>query len=244
MPAKVEQLFVKARHGQAMAEAEAVTLVAALGIDGDVNAHRLSPRQVLVMLASELDALRLPPGALRENIVIATDTPEHFAPGSALANRDGVEIRLTMYCEPCKQIQPLVGNLASMIGRRGILGTVVGGGLLRRGDTLELVSGRYPALAESAYQKFLDFVPTIPPGRVVRYTDVALAIGADNSFVRAIPGYIKRSVAAGLPLHRIVNARGQLLATVPDQAARLMAEGVPSDDAVDLPAFLWQGGPV
>ncbi|HEX8406074.1 MAG TPA: MGMT family protein [Duganella sp.] len=244
MPAKVEQLFVKARHGQAMAEVNSLTLVTALGIEGDVNAHRLSPRQVLVMLASELDALHLPPGALRENIVIATNTPQHFAPGSAIANRDGVEIRLTMYCEPCKQIQPLVGNLASMIGRRGILGTVVGGGLLRRGDTLELVPGRYSALAESAYQKFLDFVPTIPPGRVVRYSDVALAIGADNSFVRAIPGYIKRSVAPGLPLHRIVTARGQLLATVPDQAARLMAEGVPSGDAVDLSAFLWRGEPV
>lgn len=241
MPAKVEQLFVKARHAQAMVAADALTLVAALGIDGDVNAHRLSPRQVLVMLASELDALRLPPGALRENIVIATDTPQHFTPGGALAGANGVEIRLTMYCEPCKQIQPLVGNLASVIGRRGILGTVVGGGLLRRGDTLDLVPDRYPALAESAYQKFLDFVPTIPPGRVVRYTDVALAIGADNSFVRAIPGYIKRSAMAGLPLHRIVTARGQLLATVPDQAARLMAEGVPSAEGVELPAFLWQG---
>lgn len=241
MPAEVEQLFVKTGYRQPMSPADAVTLVAALGIDGDLNAHRLSPRQVLVMLASQLDALRLPPGALRENIVIATDTPQHFAPGSALVNASGAEIRLTMQCEPCKLIEPLVGNLASMIGRRGVLGTVVVGGVLRRGDTLDLVSNRYPALAESAYQKFLDFVPTIPRGRVVRYSDVAVAIGADNSFVRAIPGYIKRSVAAGLPLHRIVNARGQLLATVPDQAAMLMAEGVPSDDGVALPAFLWQG---
>lgn len=241
MSAKIEQLFVKTHHGRDMAAAESLALIAALGIDGDLNAHRLSPRQVLVMLASELVALRLPPGALRENIVIATDTPENFMPGGALAGPNGIEIRLTMYCEPCKQIQPLVGNLASLIGRRGILGTVVGGGVLRRGDTIDLIPGRYPALAESAYQKFLDFVPTIPAGRVVRYSDVALAIGADISFVRAIPGYIKRSPAVGLPLHRIVTARGQLLATVPDQAARLMAEGVPSIGAVDLPNFLWQG---
>lgn len=244
MLGKVEQLFVKTGYGQPMAQVESLTLVIALGIDGDINAHRLSPRQVLVMLASELDALRLPPGALRENIVISTDMPQQLAPGSALVSASGVEIRLTMLCEPCKQIQPLVGNLASMIGRRGVLGMVVGGGVLRRGDALDLVSNRYPALAESAYQKFLDFVPTIPRGRVVRYSDVAVAIGADNSFVRAIPGYIKRSVAAGLPLHRIVSARGQLLATVPDQAARLMAEGVPSADGVALPSFLWQGEPV
>jgi alkylated DNA nucleotide flippase Atl1 len=128
-----------------------------------------------------------------------------------------------------------------MIGRRGILGVVVAGGRLRRGDMLELIPGRYPALAESAYQKFLDFVPTIPRGRVVRYSDVALAIGADNSFVRAIPGYIKRSLASGVPLHRIVTARGQLLATIPDQAERLGAEGVPSNGAVELDTFLWRG---
>lgn len=241
MPATIDQLLLKSSKGKPMAAADTLTLVAGLGIAGDANAHRLSPRQVLVTLASELAALGLAPGALRENLVIATDTPQHFQPGAALTGAGGVEIRLTMYCEPCKQIQPLGHDLASLIGRRGILGVVVGGGQLRHGAALELVPGRYPALPDSVYQKFLDFVPTIPRGRVVRYSDVALAIGADNSFVRAIPAYIKRSLDAGIPLHRIVSARGHLLATVPDQAARLEQEGVPSHGAVALPAFLWQG---
>lgn len=243
MTAMAEHLFVKTRHGKPMAAVDSLPLVAGLGIKDDVNAHRLSPRQILVTAASALDALALPPGALRENLVISTDMPWNFQPGSALTSACGVEIRLTMYCEPCKQLLPLVADLAGMIGRRGILGVVVVGGQLRRGDVLELIPARYPALPESVYQKFLDFVPTIPRGRVVRYSDVALAIGADNSFVRAIPGYIKRSVDAGVPLHRIVSARGQLLATLPDQAARLMAEGVPSHGAVDLDTHLWQGGP-
>lgn len=241
MTAKAEHLFVKARHGKPMAAAESLPLVAGLGIKDDVNAHRLSPRQILVTVASELDALALPPGALRENLVISTDRLGDFQPGSALTTAGGVEIRLTMYCEPCKQLLPLAADLAGMIGRRGILGVVVGGGQLRRGDVLELISGRYPALPESAYQKFLDFVPTIPRGRVVRYSDVALAIGADNSFVRAIPGYIKRSIDAGVPLHRIVSARGHLLATLPDQAEKLLAEGVLSNGAVELDTFLWRG---
>lgn len=244
MTAKAEHLFVKTRHGAPMEQADTLTLVAGLGIVDDINAHRLSPRQILVTAASELDALALPPGALRENLVISHDTPGDFQPGSALTGAGGVEIRLTMHCEPCKQLLPLVGDLAGMIGRRGILGVVVVGGQLRRGDALALVPSRYPALPESVYQKFLDFVPTIPRGSVVRYSDVALAIGADHSFVRAIPGYIKRSLATGLPLHRIVSARGQLLATVPDQADRLMAEGVLSNGAVDLDIFLWHGGRV
>lgn len=244
MTAKVEQLFVKTRHGKPMTAADSLTLVAGLGIEGDVNAHRLSPRQVLVTIASELEALALPTNALRENLVIATDAPDNFKPGSALTSAGGLEIRLTMHCEPCKQLLPLVGNLAGMIARRGILGVVVSGGQLQRDEVLALIPGRYPALPESVYQKFLDFVATIPRGRVVRYADVAMAIGADNSFVRAIPGYIKRSLGAGLPLHRIVSARGQLLATLPGQAEMLSAEGVPSTGAVDLKACLWQGEPV
>jgi len=241
MTAKAKHLFIKPRHGEPMTPSDSLTLVAGLGIADDINAHRLSPRQILVTVVSELDALLLAPGALRENLVIATDRPRDCQPGSALTSAGGVEIRLTMHCEPCKQLLPLVANLAGMIGRRGILGVVVGGGQLRRGDALELIPGRYPPLADSVYQKFLDFVPTIPRGRVVRYSDVALAVGADNSFVRAIPGYIKRSVAAGVPLHRIVSARGQLLATIPDQEARLMAEGVPSNGGVALATYLWQG---
>lgn len=241
MTAKAEHLFIKARHGKPLAATDSLNLVAGRGIEDDVNAHRLSPRQILVTLTSELQALSLPAGALRENLVISTDAPHNFQPGSALTSASGVEIRLTMYCEPCKQLLPLVGDLAGMIGRRGILGVVAAGGELRQGDALELIPGRYPALPESVYQKFLDFVPTIPRGRVVRYSDVALAIGADNSFVRAIPGYIKRSLGAGVPLHRIVSARGHLLATIPGQAERLMAEGVPSNGAVELGVFLWQG---
>lgn len=241
MTAKAEHLFVKTRHGTPMEKTDTLTLVAGLGIMDDINAHRLSPRQILVTAASELDALALPPGALRENLVISHDAPGDFQPGSALTGAGGLEIRLTMYCEPCKQLLPLVGDLAGMIGRRGILGVVVGGGRLRHGDVLELIPGRYPALPESVYQKFLDFVPTIPRGRVVRYSDVALAIGADHSFVRAIPAYIKRSLATGVPLHRIVTARGHLLATLPDQADRLMAEGVRSNGAVELDTFLWRG---
>ncbi|USX28146.1 MGMT family protein [Oxalobacteraceae bacterium OTU3CINTB1] len=241
MSAKAEYLFIKTRHGKPMAPAGSLTLVEGLGIQDDINAHRLSPRHILVTIASELEALSLPAGALRENLVISTDRPGDFQPGSALTSASGVEIRLTMHCEPCKQLLPLVDDLAGMIGRRGILGVVVAGGQLQRGDTLELLPGRYPALPESVYQKFLDFVQTIPRGRVVRYSDVALAIGADPGFVRAIPGYIKRSLATGVPLHRIVTARGHLLATIPDQAERLMAEGVPSDGAVELGTFLWHG---
>jgi alkylated DNA nucleotide flippase Atl1 len=241
MPATITHLFVKPARHRAVVAHDTLALTATLGITGDVSAHKLSPRQVLVTLASQLDELALAPGALSENLVLAGAELKDFRPGSAIVCGD-VELRLTMYCEPCKQIAPLVGNLAAVVERRGILGVVVRGGMLRAGNAARLIPGRYPPLPESVQQKFVDVVAAIPPGRVLRYRDVALAMGVDDSFVRALPGYIKRNLhQANLPLHRIVNSQGQLLATLPQQARLLAAEGVPSDGAVDLTAALWQG---
>jgi alkylated DNA nucleotide flippase Atl1 len=241
---RIERLYLKPARGQplrALGQDEAMLCEAGLGINGDAQANRLSPRQVLVTLASELRALDISPGALGENIVIASDQPELFRPGTALLTSSGVEIRLTMFCEACWRISHVVPNLRQLLRRRGVLGVIEAGGALRIGDAVTLVDGRYPALPQSSYQKFVDFVPTIPPGRVVRYSDVAVAIGVAEGFVRVLPGYIKRSSA--LPVHRIVNARGELLNFLPEQAAQLQAEGVVNHGAaaVDLSRYLWRG---
>ncbi|NYE63365.1 alkylated DNA nucleotide flippase Atl1 [Duganella sp. 1224] len=247
MAGRIAQLYRKPARGQpavALAPGAAMLCEAGVGIAGDAHASRLSPRQVLVTLASELRALGIAPGALGENIVIDSDQPALFRPGTALVS-GGVEIRLTMFCEACKRIAHVAPDLGALLHRRGVLGVVVHGGELRVGDALALVGGRYPALPESPYQKFLDFVPTIPPGRVLRYADVALAIGVDASFVRALPGYIRRSAGGDVPLHRIVNARGELPRLAPEQAARLLAEGVALRGTAlavaDLPRYLWRG---
>ena len=238
----IEGLYLKRKHGVASVESATLACAAGVGIVGDVHAHRLSPRQVLVTMTSELQRLRIAPGALRENIVISCGRPELFRPGSALVTASGVEIRLTMFCEPCKRVAHLEKNLAKLIHRRGVLGVFETGGELKTGDALELIAERYRALPESTYQKFLDFLPTIPRGHVVRYIDVTIAIGAADSFVRALPGYIKRSIDLDLPLHRIVNARGELLHFIPDQARKLQAEAIAVESSVDLASYLWQGG--
>lgn len=239
----IQRLYLKRRHGEAAVETTALNCETGVGIVGDVHANRLSPRQVLVTMSSELQRLRIAPGALRENMVISCDCPELFRPGSALVTASGVEIRLTMFCEPCKRIAHVENDLSKLLHRRGVLGVFETGGELKNGDALELIADRYSALSESTYQKFLDLLPTIPPGRVVRYIDVTVAIGVADSFVRALPGYIKRSMGLDLPLHRIVNARGELLNFIPDQAGTLQAEGVTVRDGVvpDLSKYLWDG---
>jgi alkylated DNA nucleotide flippase Atl1 len=245
---RVGHLFLKPRRGGAAVELDCDTpllCVSALGVAGDVHANRLSPRQILVTLQSQLDELSIVPGALFENMVVALDDPRHFRPGSAIVTAGGVEIRLTMYCEPCKRILPVVADLAQMVGRRGILGYIVDGGAVRRGDAVSVIPGRYAALAESPAQKFRDVVQAIPAGRVLRYLDVTIAMGVDASFARAVPGYIRRSLADGFPVHRIVDRRGRLLEYVPGQAGKLASEGVDVDGggAVDCERFLWQGRP-
>lgn len=249
----VDYLRVKSVHGlvpNATPHATSVLCVQHLGIEGDVHANRLSPRQILITLASDLEEFALAPGALHENMVISLPSREHFRPGAAIVTSSGVEIRLTMYCEPCARILPLVANLRRIIHRRGILGTIVAGGAIRIADTVQLLPDRYAPLPESPVERFLDFVSTIPAGKVVRYSDVAIGMGVADSFVRALPGYIRRNLGDGAPVHRIVNAKGELLASIPDQAQRLAAEGVRIDDGgsmprkaatVDLATHLWRG---
>lgn len=245
---QVEHLFLKARRGSAVVAVEADTplvYLAGLGVEGDIHANRLSPRQVLVTLGSQLDDLAIAPGALFENIVVRLDDARHFRPGSAIVTAGGVEIRLTMYCEPCKRILPVVADLPAMVGRRGILGYIVHGGAVRGGDALEVVPGRYRALPDSPADKFLEVVHAIPAGRVLRYLDVTIAMGVDASFARAVPGYIRRNLTGGAPVHRIVDRRGRLLPYVPGQAEMLASEGVEldGDGAVDCARLLWQGRP-
>ncbi|MEO7493973.1 MAG: MGMT family protein [Massilia sp.] len=250
----IEQLFLMARHGSATAvidDNRALACVAGLGITGDVHANRLSPRQILITLRSQLDALGIAPGALRENMVIALDSPAHFVPGARIVSSGGVEIWLTMYCEPCARIQALGHGLRTLIHRRGILGRIVASGALRAGDGLRIEPGCYRPLPESAYQRFLDFMRSVPAGHVVRYKDVVIGMGAADSFVRALPAYIKRSAGEDIARHRIVNARGQLLPFVRRQVEMLAAEGVQFEQgsdsaeqdksAVDLRRYLWNG---
>lgn len=240
----VEKLFVKAAPGApvtALAHGTAMRCSAGFGIEGDVHANRLSPRQVLITARCELDALSLDAGVLHENLVVSLPSAASLRPGLALVTERGVVIWLTMYCEPCQRIAVVAPDLRALIHRRGVLGRVVEGGEIVAGDGIELVPDRYPALPESMLLRFFEVVASIPQGRVARYRDVTIAMGAADSFVRAIPGYIRRNAGAGLPTHRIVDVKGRLPGIVQCQANRLEEEGVRVRfDAVDLNQYLWR----
>jgi alkylated DNA nucleotide flippase Atl1 len=222
----IVNLFVKSRHGAPMTERQELSLKAGYGIEGDVNANSISPRQILIVCHEDLDDLSISPGELRENIVISGVNFESFIPGSAIEFDGGVAIRLTFYCEPCKRIKHLVKSYKSIEKKRGILGVVLSDGLLKSGTGFDLHLNMFPALSETPYERFFNFLMLVPSGKVITYKQVIMGMGVDPSYFRAIPKYLQKATANDYPVHRVLDSEGALTPHVPFQREKLEAEGV------------------
>lgn len=227
-------LFIKPEHKSIMKQVEEFSLKIGHGIEGDINANPISPRQVLVVRYEDISKLEIPPGELRENIVIAGIQPENFAPGSLISFDNGAAIRLTFHCEPCKRIAHLVDSLKSLQSKRGILGVVINSGTICIGDNVHIETDKFPALSEDPYERFLNFILKVPAGKVVSYKQIIQAIGVDNSYLRAIPIYLKKTSADDYPIHRILDSQGHLIKYVANQKSKLESEGVSVFNDLDL----------
>lgn len=235
--AKILGVFVKPNSGAPMSTPNKFTinLEAKRGIVDDANSSVISPRQVLVTSQEISSQFGIKPGELRENITLSNVSVSRFKPGSTLIINDNVRIRLTFYCEPCKRIGHLVNSLSELNMKRGVLGVVLTGGQVKKGDTVRLETNQFPALSDSPYQRFLHYVSNIPKGHVVTYRHVLTGIGVADGYFRAIPGYIKRTDATKVPLHRIVDSQGLLIPNyVTGQAIKLRQEGVTINGHSDL----------
>jgi len=239
----VQNLFIKQKRKAEMAIADSLNLVEDLGIVGDVNRDRLSPRQVLITCRADLEQLKIVPGELRENIVLDTADVSAFKPGAKLTFTGGVEIRLTFYCEPCKRIAHLADSIKSLEGKRGILGVVKAGGAIALQDQVRIEPNYFPALSEIPYERFLNYIKKIPRGKVVTYRQILKCIGVDKSYFRAIPFYLRKA-PPNYPLHRILDSQGRTTPHVPQQKEQLEAEGIKLEQANSLAIswekFVWQ----
>jgi MOSC domain-containing protein YiiM len=251
----VSQLFGKLARGSAVQSVQHCRLQAGYGMVGDIHANAQSPRQILVVRQEDLyqgalDGRRaidnIQPGAFSENMLITGLRAGDFVPGAVLRFAGGAAIRLTFYCEPCKRIAGLVGSLADIAQKRGILGVVVNDGMVSAGAELTVEVGAYEALSEIPYQRFLDFLTELPVGKVATYSSVLLGIGVDRSYFRAIPGYLRKAAAGGYPAHRVIDSKGYLGIHVPGQRTLLLAEGVEvvaecDKSWVAIDQYLWIG---
>lgn len=217
-----------------MVELNTLNLKVNHGIEGDINAEPISPRQVLIVRHEDIANLSIQPGELRENIVIQGIEIDKFIPGSLLNFESGAAIRLTFYCEPCKRIAHLVESLKSIQAKRGILGVVIKSGQIKVNSNFQVQANKFPALPEIPYKRFLNFIIKIPSGKVVTYKQIIKGIGVDNSYLRAIPIYLKKTSAADYPLHRILDSKGYLISHVRQQKIKLEMEGVQVLSEADL----------
>jgi MOSC domain-containing protein YiiM len=145
MSARVISLQIRTeKHGAPTAVAEVVGRVGG-GLEGDVHALR-SSRAVLVVDRATLDALRLRPGDLREEITIEGIPDVTNLPLDSELRIGGVTLRVNGPCEPCTHIGELLGVpdreafRQSLLGRRGALCSVAAASApIRVGDPVEVL---------------------------------------------------------------------------------------------------------
>ena len=237
----VQHLFIKQQRKNSMSASSEVYLLQGFGIEGDINSDRTSPRQVLIVNGQDLTQLSIPPGELRENIILNQIDSSAFKPGAKISFSSGAQIRLTFYCEPCKRISHLVTSLNKIQHKRGILGVVIKEGQVKTGDRIIIEPNAFPALSEIPYERFLQLVNKIPFGKVITYKQILQSIGVDRSYYRVMPVYLKKS-STDYPIHRIVDSKGHTISHIPNHREQLEAEGikVSTQAHVSLEDYAWQ----
>jgi MOSC domain-containing protein YiiM len=142
MSGRVTALFLATSSGQPMRPVDTAEALAQRGFAGDRHAARKrgGKRQLLLLEARSHAELGVPPGALKENVVVEGVPLESLPAGQQLRLGATVLVELTGECEPCRKLNALrPGLMAQSKGRRGQLARVLEGGEVRVGDAVVLV---------------------------------------------------------------------------------------------------------
>lgn len=136
---EVARLFVAAARRTPMQERIEAHAIANRGFEGCVHGRPGSRRQVLLIEGETLRELGLRPGMVRENITTERIRLAELASGRLLRVGEAV-LEVTVPCEPCMHLDAIRPGLKDeMQGRRGIMCRIIEGGLIRRGDALEVI---------------------------------------------------------------------------------------------------------
>jgi MOSC domain-containing protein YiiM len=81
--------------------------------------------------------MELQPGIIRENITTRGINVNGLAAGQRLRVGDA-QLEVSLPCTPCDLLEKIRPGLRRELrGRRGMLYRVIGGGIIRQGDTIE-----------------------------------------------------------------------------------------------------------
>ena len=98
-----------------------------------------------------LQKLGIAPGAVKENVTTRGLDFRRLGPGQHL-RIGGSLLEITVPCDPCSRMDEIRQGLQEELrGQRGWLCRVVKGGIIRRGDQIEVLAG----LPEPARQEIL-----------------------------------------------------------------------------------------
>jgi len=134
-------LFVCLIHRFPINELEEAQLIEDKGLRGCIHGRPGSKRQVLLMDLETLERLDIAPGAVKENITTEGIDFEKLGEGQRLRVGQGL-LEITGPCHPCDRMDEIrMGLQQELRGQRGWLCKVVEGGIVRRGDRIELLAG-------------------------------------------------------------------------------------------------------
>ncbi len=135
--ARVQNLFRAAKKRLPMEELSQVRGVTDSGFEGCAHAQPGGKRQVLLVDRETLEAIDVPPGAIRENITTDGLNVNSLPVGQLLRVGDA-RLEVSAVCTPCDQMERIRPGLRRELwGRRGMLCRVLEGGMIRRGDAIE-----------------------------------------------------------------------------------------------------------
>ena len=203
VPGSVVALVLRRDKSVAPRAVSVAQAVAGSGLDGDMHADALSPRQLLLAGAPAYRRHGLAPGTLRENILLDIDTAA-LASGTLLRLGSSVVVRLTFHCEACGYLDARQPGLARAIGReRGVLARVLQGGEVRAGDSIVRLAGTEQAWSDDWRDRVARILAQVPEGMVLEYRQLARLAGIQAVYCRALPvlarklGLGDRAVAQG-----------------------------------------------
>jgi MOSC domain-containing protein YiiM len=193
---RVTALFAKPAPRAPMIAVQELRGVAGQGLVDDANAHPASPRHVLLVDANDLRELSLRGDQLRANIVL--DGNVNALPSGTVLAIGELRMRITIECDRCAHLERVRAGLSKMIGaRRGMLARVVESGRVRVGDSARVLAERLPAMPADWKRRAADVVASLPAGETINYRQLAITVGVDRAYIRAMPTVLRALGIAG-----------------------------------------------
>ena len=111
-----------------------------IGMEGDHHARVGSQRQLLLVELEVLHLFNLEVAEIKENITTCGIALSEIARGQRLKIGKVVQLSVTEPCEPCSRLDEIrMGLQKELMGRRGVLATVVAGGVISTGDPIDVL---------------------------------------------------------------------------------------------------------